>query len=192
MKSRYWTFIVYPESAKENWKEEMSSRGLVFAVSPLHDKDINQDGEIKKPHYHVMVTWDAPRSYNNALEVSNLASGVIPKRVESVRGMYRYFAHLDNPEKTQYNIEDIEKYGGFELDLTSTEVTRILKEITQDIKTLKIKEYCDLLDYYQDIGDNDKWELTSNHTFFLDKYICSKRNKEKNTLQLTKKVVKCN
>lgn len=190
MKSRYWTFLVYLDSSPENWKELLSERGLVFAVSPLHDKDVNPDGSQKKPHYHVMITWESPRSFKNAQDISDLCSKVLPKRVESVRGMYRYFAHLDNPEKAQYNIEDCEKYGGFELDLTTTEVVRILKEITEDIRKLDLLEYSDLIDYYKEIGDNDKWELTSNHTFFLDKYICSIRNKKKTTLQKTMKVVK--
>ena len=41
MKSRYWAFIVYPESCKENWENELEETGLQFAVSPLHDKDID-------------------------------------------------------------------------------------------------------------------------------------------------------
>ena len=189
MKSRYWTMIVYPDSAPEEWKEELSSRGLVFAVSPLHDKDIDKDGQLKKPHWHILITYTGPTTFKNVQKIQEYLNAALPKKVESVRGMYRYFTHMDNPEKYQYNIEEIEKYGGFELDLTTTEGVRILKEITEDIRNRNIKEYSDLLDYYYEIGDNDKWELTSNHTFFLDKYICSKRNKEKNTLQIKKKII---
>ena len=69
--------------------------------------------------------------------------------------------------------------NGFKLELTTTETTIIKKKICQIIQNLKIKEYCDLLDYFEDIGDNDFWEIASNHTYFFDKYICSLRNKEK-------------
>ena len=50
---------------------------------------------------------------------------------------------------------------------------------SQIIQNLKIREYCDLLDYFEEIGDNDYWEIASNHTYFFDKYITSCRNKEK-------------
>lgn len=46
-KSRTWGMVVYPESAPENWQELLSETFMQFAVSPLHDKDTNPDGEIK-------------------------------------------------------------------------------------------------------------------------------------------------
>lgn len=191
MKSRYWAFIVYPESIKENWINILEEKGLIFCVSPLHDKDINPTGEIKKEHYHVLIEYDGPKTWKTIKEeITDEIGATIPKKVESLRGYYRYLTHMDNPEKAQYKIEDIKCYNGFKLDLTTTEVIKLLKEITEDIKKLNIKEYVDILDYYNDIGDNDKWELTSNHTYFIDKYICSKRNKEKNALQKAKKIVK--
>ena len=42
MKGRFWTTIVYPESCRVNWQDYLEERGLVFAVSPLHDKDIEE------------------------------------------------------------------------------------------------------------------------------------------------------
>ena len=48
-KERYWSFILYPESAPENWKEILQETGLQIAISPLHAKYINPDGELKKP-----------------------------------------------------------------------------------------------------------------------------------------------
>ena len=56
-KSRYWTFLIYPDSAPKNWYELLEELHLPTCVSPLHDRDVNPDGEIKKPHYHVMICW---------------------------------------------------------------------------------------------------------------------------------------
>ena len=52
---RSWAFVMYPDSMPDNWEEIISSTGLPMAISPLHDKDINPTGEIKKPHYHVFT-----------------------------------------------------------------------------------------------------------------------------------------
>lgn len=181
MKSRYWAFIVYPESVKGNWKEELEETGLQFAVSPLHDKDIDPTGEPKKAHYHVLVEYDGPKTYRTIKEeICDKIGATIPKKVESIRGYYRYLTHADNPEKAQYEEKDIIRYNNFELDLTTTEVTAIKKKICQIIEGAKIKEYCELLDYFAEIGDNDYWEIASNHTYFFDRYITSKRNKLKN------------
>ena len=54
-KNRYWTFLIYPESAPKDWKDILQQTFLPVAISPLHDKDLNADGEKKKPHYHIIV-----------------------------------------------------------------------------------------------------------------------------------------
>ena len=47
VKKRNWAFVLYPESAPEDWKEQLRLSGLQGAISPLHDKDINPTGEPK-------------------------------------------------------------------------------------------------------------------------------------------------
>lgn len=54
VKGRNWAFLVYPESLPSNWEDIITETGLPMAFSPLHDKDVNPNGEEKKPHYHVI------------------------------------------------------------------------------------------------------------------------------------------
>lgn len=182
LKGRYWAFIVYPESAPEKWKEILSEMGVVGAISPIHDKDKNADGTEKKPHYHVLIEFEGPTTYKHINEnICPEVNGTIPKRVISLRGYYRYLTHMDNPEKAQYNVNEIKHIGGFKLELTTTEVTEIKIKIIEDITENKIIEYSDLLDYYlYETGDIERLEVASNHTYFFDKYISSKRNKKYN------------
>lgn len=186
MKGRIWAFLIYTNSTRENytkdWRQKIEETGLQFAVSPLHNKDINPDGTEKEPHWHVMVQYSGPTTYNNVNKLCESIGATIPKKVESARGYFRYLIHADNPEKAQYKYEEIEKYNGFEIDLTDTEEAIILKKICNIIKTLKIKEYKDLLDYLEEIGDNDYWRICSKKTIFLNSYLSSYRNKEKNLL----------
>ena len=61
VKARHWAMVVYPESAPENWIDIINETHLQFAISPLHNKDTNPDGEIKKSHWHVILSWDGPQ-----------------------------------------------------------------------------------------------------------------------------------
>lgn len=38
-KARHFTFLIYPESAPEDWQSKLEAIGLPMAISPLHDKD---------------------------------------------------------------------------------------------------------------------------------------------------------
>ena len=48
VRARAWTFIVYPESAPENWRDVLDRFHLQWACSPLHDRDVNATGEPKR------------------------------------------------------------------------------------------------------------------------------------------------
>lgn len=176
MKGRYWTLVLYPESCKTNWREELESRGIVFAVSPLHDKDIDPNGEVKKPHWHLILEFDGPTTFNNVKRIADDIGSVLPKKVESVRGMYRYLVHLDNPEKAQYKLEDIEHHNNFTIELTETEEAIMLDKITDIIEGADIKNYHELIQYFKTIGDVDLRNLAFKKVFVIDRYISSRRN----------------
>lgn len=74
-----------------------------IAISPLHDKDIDPTGESKKPHYHIILNYDGPTTYEHVKELCDSLNMTIPIKLESLRNMYRYHLHLDNPEKYQYD-----------------------------------------------------------------------------------------
>ena len=41
VKKRNWAFVLYPESAPIDWKEQLQQTGLPIVISPLHDRDID-------------------------------------------------------------------------------------------------------------------------------------------------------
>lgn len=179
-KERYWTFVVYPESVVEDWKEQLQQLGLQCAISPLHDKDINPTGELKKAHYHVLVCFNGPTTYNKVLSITESLKGTIPQRVLSCKGIIRYFTHEDNPEKYHYNSEDITVINGLDLksfnDLTSTQVLHIKKEIIKTINVNKINNYFTLVNLYAyDTSMNDFFQVVSSNTIFFTNYIKSRK-----------------
>ena len=174
-KKRFWTFVLYPESAPEDWREQIQLSGVLSAVSPLHDKDQNADFTPKKPHWHVILVWPGPTTYNNVAQFTASLNGTIPQGLESVRGMYNYFTHKDNPEKAQYSAKDIYHINGFNLgslvELSRNEVNELKRKVLGRIREMDILEYADLLDFLIDNELGDEYDVVVNNTFFFNSYI---------------------
>lgn len=179
IKKRNWGAVVYPESAPKDWEEILKLKGIAFAVSPLHDKDINPTGEPKKPHYHLVLCFSGPVTDKTVNDIMKELNQPIAIPLESVRGYYRYLVHKDNPEKYQYNEEDIKLFNGFDVSdvLNSFEVFNLLKEIQLIILENDIEEYSDLMDYLLQELKMEHYNVACSHTLFLNSYITSRRHK---------------
>ena len=183
-KGRIWASVGYPESLPTDWKDKLIETGLQIAISPLHDKDINPTGEVKKPHYHIIFNYEGPTTYNHVKELCDSLNLTIPIKLESLRGMYRYHLHLDNPEKYQYDDRDRTLLNGFDpksVDaLTSTEIGKITTEILAFIDDNDILEYSDLLYEFRVNDLVNMLNVAKSHTILFNTYIRSKRHKLQN------------
>ena len=81
-----WSTVLYPESAKENWREILDEMHLKWVESPLHDKDINPDGEPKKAHIHIGLFFAGKKSYEQILEICEKIGAVVPQRIQNSKG----------------------------------------------------------------------------------------------------------
>ena len=182
IKKRNWAFVLYPESAPTDWIEQLQMTGIALAISPLHNSDLDPTGEQKKEHYHIILSYDGPTSYNVIKQLTDRLNQPIPQALEQVRGYYRYLTHKGNPEKFQYDENDIRTMNGFNIsnfvELTKSEVNKYKYDIQKLIKDNLIIEYSELMDILSD-QNFGLWEVASNHTLFFDRYITSLRNKLK-------------
>ena len=108
-RTRNFATVVYPTSEKtpENWQDILREQIIPAFISPLHDKDKNTTGEVKKAHYHIIIMFEGVKTIEQAREVFDLIGGVGIEPIKSIRAYVRYLCHLDNPEKAQYSIEDV-------------------------------------------------------------------------------------
>lgn len=179
VKKRNWAFVLYPESAPQDWVDQLKQSGLKCAVSPLHDRDTNPTGEAKKAHYHVIVCYDGPTTYNNVKGLTDRLNQPIPQPLEQVKGYYRYLTHQDNPEKAQYSSADIQTLNGFDIreyvELSRSDVIRLMKEVQQLIRDNGLTEYGQLMNILLDGGEAtaDMYEVASSHTLFYRAYLTS-------------------
>lgn len=114
IKSRTWKVLFYPESAPSNWEELLDEEGLPIAISPCHDSDIDDDGNLKKPHYHLLVQYPSPTTSGKAQKLSQML-GCSPYAIpsENLAKDYDYLTHKRNKNKHQYSDVDIKILGGF-------------------------------------------------------------------------------
>lgn len=181
VKKRHWAFVAYPESLPWDWVEQLKQSGLKVAISPLHDRDVNPTGEPKKPHYHVIVSYDGPTTFGNVEKLTLRLNQPIPQPLEQVRGYYRYLTHEDNPEKAQYDKADIRTLNGFDIrdyvEMTKSEVTRYLREVQQFVMDSDILEYAELMEILIQGGEKTKdwYDVASSHTLFFTAYLRSRR-----------------
>lgn len=150
--SRYRNFatVVYPDSAPDNWQDILSEQCIPCFVSPLHEFDVNPDGEVKKAHFHVLFAYDGKKSLSQVQQVVDLIGGVGCEVVQSLRGYARYLCHLDNPEKHQYSVDDVLSFGGADYHSTiglPTDKYKAIREMIEYCDKHGLLSYADLLLY---------------------------------------------
>lgn len=174
---RNYATVVYPDSAPENWQDILADQFVPAFISPLHDLDVNPDGEIKKPHWHVVLAYDAPKSTDQAQDVFTAVSGVGCEVVQSLRGYARYLCHLDNPEKHQYAQEDVRALCGADYNSTiglPTDKYKAISEIIDYCEVNNVFSYSELLIYSR--TNHFDWfrVLCDNGTVVIKEYLKSR------------------
>lgn len=182
-RARNFGTIVYVESAPSDWLDTLKDQHIPAFVSPYHDRDIDKDGNPKKPHYHVMIMFDGKKSVEQVRDLFDLIGGVGCEIVGSMRGYARYLCHLDDqPEKALYNIDEVKQIAGADYaDAIGLAVDRrtAICEMQEFCVANNIVEFSDLMDYAA--VNRPDWHnvLCSSSTFVMSSYLRSRRFKVK-------------
>lgn len=190
-RSKNWTCIIYPESVLENWKDIIEEQHIEWVESPLHDKDLYADGTPKKAHQHILLCFSSNKSNEQIAEFTASFNGTIPQPCRNLKGMVRYFAHMDSPEKAQYDIKDIIAHGGMSIDsyLSIGKIDRhaILKDMISYIRENHVTNFSDFTNYCM-TEKYDAWFslLCDNSTILIKEIIKSEWLKSKDCLTYSK------
>lgn len=192
-KARFFTFIVYPESAPDNWRDLLRDSLRQFLLSPLHTPDPVEDWEtgaikVLKEHHHGMMCAGNTITAKAAREIlSHWEWIVMPPSdhafmVGSYRNLSRYFVHLDQPDKQQFPgkpEEQLECLNNFPLDLskelTKTERRQLKIQLWNIVRDNNVTEYYELLDALGDSQEWDMFELAFDSQSKIEGYIRSRR-----------------
>lgn len=170
-KSKYFCAILYPDSTTydtDNVIKALAKEHLTFSVSPVHDKDVEEDGSPKKAHYHLLLVYSSATTLNN-IRGWFKACGMPESDLHSVRvcasgvGYYRYLTHKDNPEKAQYDDNDIRVFNDSDqlfkkFSKTLSEKIDDLVRIFQIVDELKTISFHTLIQYLM-LNERDLFKL---------------------------------
>lgn len=176
-RARNFATVIYPESAPSNFQDVIRDLKAPCALSPLHSNDINPDGTPKKPHFHLILAFDGPKSLSSVRDLISPTGAVGLEIVESLRGYTRYLCHLDNPEKAQYDIEGVQCFGGFDYLGTINLPTDKYKAVREMI-SFCIDNHCfiyaDLLEYASEARPDWFRVLCDSATVVIKEYLKSR------------------
>ena len=165
-KSRYFTFLLYPESIPEDWELRLESIGVPMAISPLHDKDLSdvEGQKYKKSHYHAIyvaknpVTADSVRYKVKGL-LGDKSVALVKIIVTSIENMYLYLTHESKDaiakKKHIYKKSDIKLLNNFDID-------RYIKLDVED-KDDMLNEVCDMIDEHDLANMRELRRFIQNH-----------------------------
>ena len=170
-KSKYFCCVLYPDSVTycvDSVIKSLAEEHLTFAVSPIHDRDIDDDGSIKKSHYHLLLAYSSATTLNNIRCWFN-ACGLPESELHSVRvcasavGYFRYLTHKDNPEKVLYNDNDIRVFNDSDelfkkFSKTASEKIDDLVRIFQIVDSLNTISFHNLIQYLM-LNERDLFKM---------------------------------
>lgn len=170
-KSKYFCAVLYPDSSTYDYEKiikALAEEHLTFALSPIHDRDVEADGSLKKGHYHLLLAYSSATSLNNIRGWFKVC-GLPECDLHSVRvcasgvGYYRYLTHKDNPEKAQYNDNDIRVFNDSDelfkkFSKTASEKIDNLVRIFQIIDALNTISFHSLIQYLM-LNERDLFKM---------------------------------
>ena len=130
IKSRDWTAVLYPDSMIVGWQDRIYRQLQVPFEYIIHDRDsveLEEDTNVpRKVHLHIILHWNSPTTYSNALNLVNNSLSALGMRccnkvepVRNLRYMHRYLTH-DTPDcikdcKFRYPSSEIVTGNNFDL-----------------------------------------------------------------------------
>lgn len=134
---RLFACVLYPDSMPGDFLEKIDSLHVKAFLSPLHDKDLSPDnGDLKKPHYHLFLMFDGKKSLQQVKDLINTVFSVhFVEVIQSCCSYARYLCHLDNgdvPWKRLYPIEEVKAFGGADY-LSAILTVQDMKKVTDDM-----------------------------------------------------------
>ena len=169
IKRKYWTFVLW-EHAYETGDtafrtyvaRKLSDFPLPALVSPIHDRDLKEDGQLSEPHVHVIVLFEQPQRYTTALamlrDCCDFHSLKYLQPVANLRALERYLCHLDNPEKVQYNVDEVIECAGAEYVIEKETAAEICTNVIVDEC---ITSFAQLLQRFAHQPSVKKWALSN-------------------------------
>lgn len=157
------TQIEYLPGGVEHWRDELeknlsANRDIIKSWAYiLHDKDLDENGNLKKPHIHLVLSLQESRQYTTIAGYF----GVPPQFVSSIKqhirkgsrtfadigGALNYLTHRNAKDKYQYDDSEVVAMPGYnwQAERTKSEMAqaewRTYSKLLKDIEDGKVRRF---------------------------------------------------
>lgn len=176
---RNFVFISWAESMPDNWRDFILATGIPWYCA-LHDHDVNDDGSIKKPHYHHVIR-NPDQIYVGQIVsfMKALGCNMRPEKPINVSSAVQYLVHLNHTDKYQYPIESIEVFNGATLNdffySDNRSVRSDVGTLVEFCERLDIVEFADLVNEIFTGGIDERYfDVLNSHIAFFNCYLRSR------------------
>lgn len=127
--------IIYPfEDESHKFAYSLLCENKYKSVFIVHDRDYDDDGNLKKSHVHFLIKFQNARSLDSVAKEMQIDVNYLQK-CSSFNSYATYLIHLDEPLKTQYLPEEV--CGNLYVDFLNA----LNKADTESLKVKKIIDY---------------------------------------------------
>lgn len=160
-RSRRHGLLLYPEDQSHVQAFE-KLKTMYEYLSILHDKDINPDGSLKKPHWHVVIgtrnaTWNTSISKDLNLPVNYI------QQIRNESAAIGYLIHWNEESKHQYDLEECVGTQKFKDLLRKITVEEEIPEGVKVVELIEWIENCDrplkIADFAKVCAATDRWDI---------------------------------
>lgn len=104
-RSKVFNLVLYDEDETHKLAIEKIKKSYDYAII-LHDKDVNDEGELKKPHYHIVLRFQNAK-WNTALAKELDITENYLEESRSFKKSLLYLIHFYDEDKYQYPIDEV-------------------------------------------------------------------------------------
>ena len=105
-RSRCFNLVLYPDDRLHCLTHDIIMQDF-DAACILHDKDIDEAGEVKKSHWHIVLRCQNA-VWNTALAKELHVEENYLQQCRNFKSSLKYLIHYDNPDKYQYSLDSVE------------------------------------------------------------------------------------
>lgn len=162
--------VLWPEDKTHLLALDYIKHNFENYIYILHDKDFDENGVIKKEHYHVILRFNNQRNITTIAKKLGIGENNFYE-IKSLTGQLRYLIHYDDDDKYQYDVSDVKgtlyMLSKFKQSLKSSQDE--LSEVSLIYEFIEINKINDLhllLDYV--LENNLYSSFRRNYTMFKD------------------------
>lgn len=143
-----------------------------------HDKDLDDEGKIKKQHDHIVLYFDNPRTIDSISKEMNLPVQYIEK-YSSLKTALLYLLHYNQGDKIQYEIDFT--YGDLKNELKKYITNTPSSEEERVLKLLDIIDsyyhYTSYSTFLRDVCNNGLYDILRRNNYMFLKILDKKNEK---------------